>query len=139
MSKYTFIKQPDPDNWMEEGDSKLTVEICALDLDLILEEFTYFLRGAGFFANGHLEFVHDEELITIPDEDDDLVILDGTEDNLDNIDQFFGKAKDIAKKLDEPVFPFADSKETWEQGGDPAHPPSYKTWPIKSNPQTDDE
>lgn len=101
MSKYTFIKQPDPDNWMEEGDSKLTVEFNAIELDRILEEFTYFLRGAGFFADGHLELVHDEELITIPDEDEELIILDGTEDDLDNVDQFFNKAKETAKKLDD--------------------------------------
>jgi len=101
MSKFTFIKEPDPDNWMEEGDSKLTVEFNAIELDRILEEFTYFLRGAGFFADGHLELVHDEELITIPDEDEELIILDGTEDDLDNVDQFFNKAKETAKKLDD--------------------------------------
>jgi len=109
MSKYTFIKEPDPDNWIEDGDGKLTVEICALDLDLILEEFTYFLRGAGFFANGHLELVRDEELITI-------------DDDLDNVDQFFGKTREIVKNLDQ----------------NSSYTPGYHR-PIKSNPQTDDE
>jgi hypothetical protein len=109
MSKYTFIKQPDPDNWLTEGDAKVTVEFNAIGLDHILEEFTYFLRGAGFFADGHLELVHDEELIT-------------TDDDLDNLDQFFGKTREIAKNLDR----------------DSSYNPGYHR-PIKSNPQTDDE
>lgn len=109
MSKYTFIKEPDPNNWMEEGDSKLTVEINAIELDRILEEFTYFLRGSGFFADGHLELVHDEELITIDDEED-----------LDNVDQFFNKANETAKKLDE------------------YYRPGYHR-PIHDKPQTNDD
>ena len=89
MSKFTFIKEPDPDNWIEDGDGKLTVEINALELDRILEEFTYFLRGAGFFVDGHLELVYDEDLITINDDED-----------LDNLDQWFGTAKTVAQSID---------------------------------------
>lgn len=111
MSKFTFIKEPDPDNWIEDGDGKLTVEINALELDRILEEFTYFLRGAGFFVDGHLEVVYDEELIAVKDDED-----------LDDIDQFFNKASETAKKLD-------------EDGG---YRPGYHR-PIHNNPQTDDE
>jgi hypothetical protein len=87
MSKFTFIKEPDPDNWMEEGDSKLTLTCSAIQLDDIILEFENFLKGSGFYFEGHLDFVQDE-------------IFETDEDDLDNVDQFFGKAKEVAKKLD---------------------------------------
>jgi hypothetical protein len=43
------------------------------------------------------------------------------EDDLDNVNQFFDRAREASRKLD-------------EQGGDPAHPPSYQPkQPIITN------
>ena len=88
MSKFTFIKEPDPDNWLDEGDSTITVTFSQISLENIVSEFEYFLKGAGFVFDGHLDFVQDE-------------IFETNEDDLDDVDQFFGKAKEVAKKLDE--------------------------------------
>jgi hypothetical protein len=93
MSKFTFIKQPEDDNWLEEGDSKLTTEFSAVTLDRVLEEFELFLKGSGFVFNGHLDFVQDKSSF---------------DDDLDDIEQFFGKAKETAKKSDD-VWPQADN------------------------------
>ena len=88
MSKYTFIKQPDPDNWLTEDESTLTVTFSKITLEDIVSEFEYFLKGAGFHFEGHLDIVPDD-------------VFDGpNEDDLDDVDQFFGKAKETAKKLD---------------------------------------
>ena len=126
MSKFTFIKQPEDDNWLEEGDSKLTTEFSAVTLDRVLEEFELFLKGSGFVFNGHLDFVQDKSSF-----DDDLDdIEEGTrfpglgygvypkvkenispktnKDDLDDIEQWFGKAKETAKKSDD-VWPQADN------------------------------
>jgi len=96
MSKYTFVKQPEDDNWMEEGNSKLTTEFNAVSLDRLLEEFELFLKGSGFVFDGHLEFVEHKSW------------TETEEDDLDNIEQFFGKAKETAKKLDEGEIVISD-------------------------------
>jgi hypothetical protein len=89
MSKFTFIKEPDPDNWLTEGESTLTVTFSQISLENIVSEFEYFLKGAGFHFEGHLDFVPDD-------------VFDGpNEDDLDDVDQFFNKAKEVAKKLDD--------------------------------------
>lgn len=88
MSKYSFIKEPEPDNWLEEGDSTLTVTFSKIDLEDVVFEFENFLRGAGFHFEGfHLDFVPEEK-------------FKRKDDDLDDVDQFFNKAKEVAKKLD---------------------------------------
>jgi hypothetical protein len=116
MSKYTFIKEPDPDNWLTEGESTLTVTFSQISLENIVSEFEYFLKGAGFHFEGHLDFVPDD-------------VFDGpNEDDLDDVDQWFNQAREKAKKLDSNIISVPEevlnkiSKET----GDPAHPPSYR-------------
>jgi len=92
MSKYTFIKEPDPDNWLTEGDSTLTVTFSQISLENIVSEFEYFLKGAGFHFEGHLDFVPDD-------------VFDGPDkDDLDDVDQFFNKAKETAKSIDDGTF-----------------------------------
>jgi hypothetical protein len=114
MSKYTFIKQPEDDNWLEEGDSKLTFEFNAVSLDRLLEEFELFLKGSGFVFDGRLDITQDEDFF------EDL-----SNDDLDDLDQWFGGAKEKAKKL--------DANAAWP----------FPTEPIKEEvveaPQTDDE
>jgi hypothetical protein len=110
MSKYTFINEPDPSNWVEENDSKLTLEFNAVDLSRIVQEFEQFLRGSGFIIDGHLDIVQDEEWSE----------THGHEDDLDDIDQWFGKKPE----------------------DNPSYKPGYHR-PIKddtnSQPQTNDE
>jgi hypothetical protein len=91
MSKYIFIKQAEDDNWLEEGDGKITVEFNANDLDRIVEEFTYFLRGAGFFIDGHLDIVQD---------DPNIIHINDSQEDLDNLDQWFETAQTVAKAID---------------------------------------
>jgi len=112
MSKFTFIKEPDPDNWLEEGDSTLTVTFSQISLENIVSEFEYFLKGAGFVIDGHLDIVPIEEWSPTHSHEDDL----------DDVDQFFNKASETAKKLDE----------------DAGYRPGYHR-PIHDNPQTNDE
>ena len=113
MSKFTFIKQPEDDNWMEEGDSKLTTEFNAVSLDRLLEEFELFLKGSGFVFDGHLEFVQHKSW------------TETYEDDLDNIEQFFGKAKETAKKLDEG--------EIVESDVFAKSPKTPEPWPFKNS------
>ena len=116
MSKYTFIKEPDPDNWLTEGESTLTVTFSQISLENIVSEFEYFLKGAGFHFEGHLDFVPDD-------------VFDGpNEDDLDDVDQWFNQAREKARKLDENVIPIPEEvlKKMDGNTGDPAHPPSYR-------------
>ena len=93
MSKFTFIKQPEDDNWLEEGDSKLTTEFSAVTLDRVLEEFELFLKGSGFVFDGHLDFVQDKSSF---------------DDDLDDIEQFFGKAKETDATKTPAPWPFTN-------------------------------
>ena len=53
MSKYTLT--------VEHCDNtKVTVEFEAETLDRVLENTEYFLKGAGFFFDGNLDFVQDD-------------------------------------------------------------------------------
>ena len=72
MSKYTFICEPDPDDWEQEGQSKITFTFSDYRLDRMLEEFENFLRASGFHFDGHLEIWEKDEEI---DELDDIAEL----------------------------------------------------------------
>jgi hypothetical protein len=50
MSKFTFTRE----ETSYVGNSKSTVEFSAVSLDDILEEFKYFLKGAGFHFEGDI-------------------------------------------------------------------------------------
>jgi hypothetical protein len=96
MSKFTFIKEPEPDNWIEEGDSTITVTFSAITLETIVSEFEYFLKGSGFVFDGHLDFV------------ENVVSDNNVEDDLDDVDQWFNQVKEKARKLDENVIPIPE-------------------------------
>jgi hypothetical protein len=113
MSKYTFIKEANKDDWLEEGDSKITIEFNAIDLERILQEFESFLRGAGFTLNGHLDIVQEMEWSE----------THGHEDDLDDIDQFF--KKETTHQLNPDA--------TWPFPNEPEEETKQQT------PQTDDE
>jgi len=103
MSKYTFICQ----ETFRNNPSTRTVEFPATMLDDVVKEFEMFLKGCGFIFDGHLEIVQDD-------------VCTNDEDDLDNVTQYIHPYNYTQK------WPFPDSKITYEQGGDPAHPPSYQ-------------
>jgi hypothetical protein len=111
--KFKFTGEYEPMPFQDAIASKRKIEFEAESLGSILEQFEMFLRGCGYVFEGQIDIVND-----FVEQDDDC--------DLDDVDQFFDRAKETSKKLDEPVLPFADSKEVYAQGGDPAHPPSYQ-------------
>ena len=113
--KFKFTGEYEPMPFQDAISSKRKIEFEAESLSNILEQFEMFLRGCGYVFEGHIDIVDD--FAENPETD---------EDDLDDVNQFFDRARAASKKLDEPVFPFADSKEVYAQGGDPAHPPSYQ-------------
>ena len=54
MTKYVFTAT-------HHDDSKVTVEFEADTLSKVLENFEFFLSGAGFYNKGYLDFVSDDE------------------------------------------------------------------------------
>jgi hypothetical protein len=117
--KFKFTGEYEPMPFQDAIASKRKIEFEAESLGSILEQFEMFLRGCGYVFEGHIDIVDD-----FAENTETTEFVD--EDDLDDVNQFFDKARSASKKLDEPVFPFADSKEIYEQGGDPAHPPSYQ-------------
>lgn len=60
MSKYTFIKHRDPEN--KFSIAEITMKLEGVEsLDLILEEFTGFLKAAGFCFDGEVGIIEEEE------------------------------------------------------------------------------
>jgi len=57
MSKYKFIKQP-IDNKFDA--MEVTMETEQIVLSDLLEDIELFLKGCGFYFEGHLEIVEDE-------------------------------------------------------------------------------
>jgi hypothetical protein len=125
--KFKFTGEYEPMPFQDAIASKRKIEFEAESLGSILEQFEMFLRGCGYVFEGHIDIVDD-----FAENTETTEFVD--EDDLDDVNQFFDRARAASKKLDEPVFPFADSKEIYEQGGDPAHPPSYQPkQPIITN------
>jgi hypothetical protein len=116
--KFKFTGEYEPMPFQDAIASKRKIEFEAESLGSILEQFEMFLRGCGYVFEGHIDIVDD-----FAENTETTEFVD--EDDLDDVNQFFDRARAASKKLDEPVFPFANSKEIYEQGGDPAHPPSY--------------
>ena len=63
MSKFTFVCQEEAMPFSDVVSSKRTVEFNAVSLNKIVSEFEHFLRGCGFFFEGQLDFVNDEEIV----------------------------------------------------------------------------
>lgn len=61
MSKFTFICQEGPCPFGESITTKRTVEFDAVHLEGIINEFESFLRGCGYYIDGHLEIVNEKE------------------------------------------------------------------------------
>ena len=55
MSKFTFIREADPNDWETEGLSTVSISFSDYRLDRMLEEFENFLRASGFVFAGMLE------------------------------------------------------------------------------------
>jgi hypothetical protein len=113
--KFKFTGEYEPMPFQDAIASKRKIEFEAESLGSILEQFEMFLRGCGYVFEGHIDIVDDFT------ENHEIIC-----DDLDDVNQFFDRARTTSKKLDEPILPFADSKEVYAQGGDPAHPPSYQ-------------
>jgi len=123
--KFKFTGEYEPMPFQDAIASKRKIEFEAESLGSILEQFEMFLRGCGYVFEGQIDIVND-----FAEQDEEC--------DLDDVDQFFDRAKETSKQLDTGyalndfnrtrpiIWPFPDSKETYEQGGDPAHPPSYQ-------------
>jgi hypothetical protein len=60
MSKYTFICEH-TDLYGKLDGNKITHEVTQESLMSVLESFEQFLRGVGFYFDGHLDVVEDEQ------------------------------------------------------------------------------
>lgn len=73
MSRYTFkcehFDYSNPFNPDEKIDSTITQEFRAESLNDVLENFEMFLRGSGFYFDGHLDIVEDDCEVEEPEED----------------------------------------------------------------------
>jgi hypothetical protein len=109
--KFKFTGEYEPMPFQDAIASKRKIEFEAESLGSILEQFEMFLRGCGYVFEGQIDIVNDfAETTELVDEDD-----------LDDVNQFFDRAREASRKLDEQV-------------GDPAHPPSYQPkQPIITN------
>lgn len=61
MSKFTFICEEQQFPFGDNIPTKRTVEFNAVSLIDILQEFEYFLKGAGFFIDGTLDVLPEEK------------------------------------------------------------------------------
>lgn len=57
--KYTFTKNPDPENEFDQ--TTVTFSGEAVSLERVLEDFRYFLFCSGFHFDGHIEIVNGSE------------------------------------------------------------------------------
>jgi hypothetical protein len=99
--KFKFTGEYEPMPFQDAISSKRKIEFTADSLSHVLEQFEMFLRGCGYVFEGQIDIVNDfaenPETAELADEDD-----------LDDVNQFFDKAKEASKKLD------ADAKSSWE-------------------------
>ena len=112
--KFKFTGEYEPMPFQDAISSKRKIEFEAESLSNILEQFEMFLRGCGYVFEGQIDIVNEFAENPKTDEFAD-------EDDLDNVNQFFDKARKASRKLDKQV-------------GDPTHPPSYQPkQPIITN------
>ena len=96
--KFKFTGEYEPMPFQDAIASKRKIEFEAESLGSILEQFEMFLRGCGYVFEGQIDIVDDFA------ETNELV----DDDDLDDVNQFFDKAREASKKLDEDV------KSSWE-------------------------
>ena len=108
--KFKFTGEYEPMPFQDAIASKRKIEFEAESLGSILEQFEMFLRGCGYVFEGQIDIVNDfAETTELVDEDD-----------LDDVNQFFDRARAASKKLDEEKF-----------GDFNADDPRNKTWENK--------
>ena len=96
--KFKFTGEYEPMPFQDAISSKRKIEFTADSLSHVLEQFEMFLRGCGYVFEGQIDIVDDFAKTTESVDEDDL----------DDVNQFFDKAKEVSKKLD------ADAKSSWE-------------------------
>lgn len=88
--KFKFTGEYEPMPFQDAISSKRKIEFTADSLSHVLEQFEMFLRGCGYVFEGQIDIVND--FSENPESVD--------EDDLDDVNQFFDKAKEASKKLD---------------------------------------
>lgn len=89
--KFKFTGEYEPMPFQDAISSKRKIEFEAESLSNILEQFEMFLRGCGYVFEGQIDIVNDfAETTESVDEECDL----------DDVNQFFNKAREASKKLD---------------------------------------
>jgi hypothetical protein len=99
--KFKFTGEYEPMPFQDAIASKRKIEFEAESLSSILEQFEMFLRGCGYVFEGQIDIVND-----FAENPETAEFVD--ENDLDDINQFFDKARAASKKLDE------DAKPSWE-------------------------
>jgi hypothetical protein len=85
--KFKFTGEYEPMPFQDAIASKRKIEFEAESLGSILEQFEMFLRGCGYVFEGQIDIVND-----FAEQDEEC--------DLDDVDQFFDKAREASKKLD---------------------------------------
>jgi len=85
--KFKFTGEYEPMPFQDAIASKRKIEFEAESLGSILEQFEMFLRGCGYVFEGQIDIVND-----FAEQDEEC--------DLDDVDQFFNKAREASKKLD---------------------------------------
>ena len=85
--KFKFTGEYEPMPFQDAIASKRKIEFEADSLSHILEQFEMFLRGCGYVFEGQIDIVND-----FAEQDEEC--------DLDDVDQFFDKARTASKKLD---------------------------------------
>ena len=89
--KFKFTGEYEPMPFQDAIASKRKIEFEAESLGSILEQFEMFLRGCGYVFEGQIDIVNDfAETTEFVDEECDL----------DDVNQFFDKAREASKRLD---------------------------------------
>ena len=85
--KFKFTGEYEPMPFQDAIASKRKIEFEAESLGSILEQFEMFLRGCGYVFEGQIDIVND-----FAEQDEEC--------DLDDVNQFFNKARKASKKLD---------------------------------------
>ena len=85
--KFKFTGEYEPMPFQDAIASKRKIEFEAESLGSILEQFEMFLRGCGYVFEGQIDIVND-----FAEQDEEC--------DLDDVNQFFNKARESSKKLD---------------------------------------
>ena len=85
--KFKFTGEYEPMPFQDAIASKRKIEFEAESLGSILEQFEMFLRGCGYVFEGQIDIVND-----FAEQDEEC--------DLDDVNQFFNKARETSKKLD---------------------------------------